>query len=84
MELAKYRSERCWRLVPNDATSQSLVESLPLARSSTMKLEQVDVQTHYMVEAQIYNRQFHTRSVNLNKILELPHMTTRRRSRMPF
>ena len=57
-------------------------------------------QTPYMVEAQICNRNFHTTSVHLTKILDLttmllithdigapigaPHLTTTRKSSMPF
>ena len=53
----------------------------------TLRPKQIETglqQTHYMVEAQICNRNFHTTSVNLTKILDLPHMTPRRKSSMPF
>ena len=64
---------------------------VPLAPRATVldtlrptQIETCLQQTHYMVEAQICNRNFHTTSVHLTKILDLPHMTTRRKSSMPF
>ena len=77
--------------VHHASSEKSRPVCVPLAPRATVldtlqpkQLETYLQQTHYMVEARICNRNFHTTSVNLTEILELPHMTTRRRSSMPF